>query len=68
MYGQMQQERERVREEGERRENVGEEKKRKKIKVREEAKTNAAFFHGLGAPGDRKVGWQQRRVRSDLVE
>ena len=43
-------------------------KKRKKIKVREEAKTNAAFFHGLGAPGDRKVGWQQRRVRSDLVE
>ena len=64
----MQQERERVREEGERRENVGEEKKRKKIKVREEAKTNAAFFHGLGAPGDRKVGWQQRRVRSDLVE
>ena len=68
MYGQMQQERERVREEGERRENVGEEKKRKKINVREEAKTNAAFFHGLGAPGDRKVGWQQRRVRSDLVE
>ena len=64
----MQQQRERVREEEERRENVGEEKNRKKVKVREEAKTNAAFFHGLGAPGDRKVGWQQRRVRSDLVE
>ena len=54
MYGQMQQERERVREEGERRENVGEEKKKKKDQSARRSKNERCVFSRFGRSGRSK--------------